>query len=174
MASLPSAPERQHRRAGHPRPGNLAQLDLAARSEQPAAVREARAGREGRDPWLRLLSRSPATAIGRDGTLTATALPERRGLSLMLTRRSAGCPSAICHAPSARGWADAAGRLRDASCWASLGYGGGEQPAEGDTSPTDSRGDGPVGAPALRSLPACRPARRCYGGARARDCANLP
>ena len=107
-------------------PGNLVDLQLSARSDSqlPFAKLELL---ESRGPWLG--EPMAAAAIGWACALTATALPERQAYP-ELYEALAGLLTAICHAPSARGWAGALVGyetllLRD------LGYGGGERP-QGD------------------------------------------
>src|SRR6188508_3203584 len=77
-------------------PGNLVELQLSARSESqlPFAKIELL---ESRGPWLG--EPLPAAAIG-----WATALPERQPYP-SLYHALTGLLAAICHAPSARGWA---------------------------------------------------------------------
>ena len=107
-------------------PGNLVDLQLSARSDSqlPFAKLELL---ESRGPWLG--EPMAAAAIGWACALTATALPERQPYP-RLWQALGGLLTAICHAPSARGWAGALVGyetllLRD------LGYGGGERP-QGD------------------------------------------
>ncbi|HSQ95673.1 MAG TPA: DNA repair protein RecO C-terminal domain-containing protein, partial [Croceibacterium sp.] len=75
---------------------------------------------ESRGPWLG--EPLPAAAIGWVCALTATSLPERHPYP-SLWQALSGLLSAICHAPSARGWA---GALVDyeALLLRELGYGG--------------------------------------------------
>lgn len=84
-------------------PGNLVALDLSARSESrlPFARLELL---ESRGPWLG--EPLAAAAIGWVCALTATALPERQPYPALSDALTA-LLSAICHAPSARGWAPA-------------------------------------------------------------------
>ena len=84
-------------------PGNLVEMDLRARSDSqlPFAKLELV---ESRGPWLG--EPLPAAAIGWACALTATALPERHPYP-RLWEALGGLLSAICHAPSARGWARA-------------------------------------------------------------------
>lgn len=84
-------------------PGNLVALDLSARSDSqlPFARLELF---ESRGPWLG--EPLAAAAIGWACALTATALPERQPYPA-LHDALAALLSAICHAPSARGWAGA-------------------------------------------------------------------
>src|SRR6478735_6450584 len=103
-------------------PGNRVDLQLSARSDSqlPFARLELLASR---GPWLG--EPLPAAAIGWACALTATALPERQPYPT-LYQALTGLLTAICHAPSARGWmVGLAGYetllLRE------LGYGGGER-----------------------------------------------
>lgn len=107
-------------------PGNLVALDLSARSDsQLPFVRLELV--ESRGPWLG--EPLPAAAIGWVAALTATALPERQAYP-MLYQALTALLSAICHAPSARGWAGALVGY-ETLLLRELGYGGGERP-EGD------------------------------------------
>jgi DNA repair protein RecO (recombination protein O) len=82
-------------------PGNLVELQLSARSDNqlPFAKLELLASR---GPWLG--EPLPAAAIGWATALTAAALPERNPYPA-LYRALTALLDAICHAPSARGWA---------------------------------------------------------------------
>ena len=95
-------------------PGNLIEADFRSRSDSqlPFAKLELL---ESRGPL-------PAAAIGWVCALTATSLPERHPYP-SLWQALSGLLSAICHAPSARGWA---GALVDyeALLLRELGYGG--------------------------------------------------
>lgn len=81
-------------------PGNLVEADLRSRSDSqlPFAKLELV---ESRGPWLG--EPLPAAAIGWVCALTATSLPERHPYP-SLWQALSGLLSAICHAPSARGW----------------------------------------------------------------------
>ncbi len=107
-------------------PGNLVDLQLSARSDSqlPFAKLELL---ESRGPWLG--EPMAAAAIGWACALTATALPERQAYP-SLHEALAGLLSAICHAPSARGWASALVGY-ETLLLRELGYGGGERP-QGD------------------------------------------
>jgi DNA repair protein RecO (recombination protein O) len=109
-------------------PGNLVEADLRARSDSqlPFARLELI---ESRGPWLG--EPLAAAAIGWACALSATALPERHPYPT-LWQALGGLLGAICHAPSARGWA---GALVDyeALLLRELGYGG-ERP-EGEDLP---------------------------------------
>ena len=84
-------------------PGNLVELQLSARSDSqlPFAKLELL---ESRGPWLG--EPMAAAAIGWACALTATALPERQPYPPLYEALTA-LLAAICHAPSARGWASA-------------------------------------------------------------------
>ena len=107
-------------------PGNLVELQLSARSESqlPFARLELL---ESRGPWLG--EPLPAAAIGWAAALTATALPERHAYP-GLYRALGGLLDAVCHAPSARGWAAALVGY-ETLLLRELGYGG-IAPAQGD------------------------------------------
>ena len=103
-------------------PGNLVALDLSARSDSqlPFAKLELV---ESRGPWLS--EPLPAAAIGWIAALTATALPERQPYPT-LYQALGGLLAAICHAPSARGWAAALVDY-ETLLLRELGYGGGDR-----------------------------------------------
>lgn len=84
-------------------PGNLVEAELRSRSETmlPFAKLELVASR---GPWL--TEPLPAAAIGWVTALTAAALPERQAYPALYEALSA-LLDAVCHAPSARGWAPA-------------------------------------------------------------------
>jgi DNA repair protein RecO (recombination protein O) len=107
-------------------PGNLVALELSARSDSqlPFARLELV---ESRGPWLG--EPLPAAAIGWAAALTAVALPERQAYPT-LYQALTGLLTAICHAPSARGWAGALVGY-ETLLLRELGYGGGERP-DGD------------------------------------------
>ena len=100
-------------------PGNRVELQLSARSDSqlPFAKLELL---ESRGPWLG--EPLPAAAIGWICALTATALPERQPYP-RLWQALGGLLTAICHAPSARGWAHALVGY-EALLLRELGYGG--------------------------------------------------
>lgn len=100
-------------------PGNLVAADVRAKSDSqlPFARLELV---ESRGPWLG--EPLPAAAIAWATALTASALPERHAYPSLYIALSA-LLTAICHAPSARGWAE--GLLRyEALLLRELGYGG--------------------------------------------------
>lgn len=107
-------------------PGNLVELQLSARSDSqlPFVKLELL---ESRGPWLG--EPLPAAAIGWTCALTAVALPERQPYPTLYQALS-GLLSAICHAPSARGWAGALVGY-ETLLMRELGYGGGARP-DGD------------------------------------------
>ena len=100
-------------------PGNAVEAEVRAKSDSqlPFARIELATSRA---PWM--TEPLPASAIGWASALTASVLPERNpypslysGLDALLT--------AICHAPSARGWL-AAMVTYEAMLLRELGYGG--------------------------------------------------
>ncbi len=101
-------------------PGNLVDLDLRAKSETqlPFAKLELI---ESRAPWLS--EPLPAAAIEWACALTATALLERQAYPSLYEALDA-LLTAICHAPSARGWASALVGY-ETLLLRELGYGGG-------------------------------------------------
>jgi DNA repair protein RecO (recombination protein O) len=106
-------------------PGNLVEADLRSRSEsQLPFVRLELL--ESRGPWLG--EPLAAAAIAWACALTATSLPERHPYPT-LSQALEGLLSAICHAPSARGWAGAMVSY-EALLLRELGYGGERPVAE--------------------------------------------
>src|SRR5687768_7258898 len=108
-------------------PGNRVELQLSARSDSqlPFAKLELL---ESRGPWLG--EPLAAAAIGWAAALTATALPERQAYP-SLYEALGGLLDAICHAPSARGWAGALAGY-ETLLLQELGYGGWEGRPQGD------------------------------------------
>ena len=104
-------------------PGNMVELQLSARSDSqlPFAKLELLASR---GPWLG--EPLAAAAIGWACALTATALPERQPYPSLYDALG-GLLDAICHAPSARGWAGALVGY-ETLLLRELGYGGGNRP----------------------------------------------
>jgi DNA repair protein RecO (recombination protein O) len=100
-------------------PGNLVEADFRSRSDSqlPFAKLELV---ESRGPWLG--EPLPAAAIGWVCALTATSLPERHPYP-SLWQALSGLLSAICHSPSARGWARALVDY-ESLLLRELGYGG--------------------------------------------------
>ncbi|OYX66177.1 MAG: DNA recombination protein RecO [Sphingomonadales bacterium 32-64-17] len=108
-------------------PGNLVAVEISARSESqlPFARLELLASR---GPWL--VEPLPAAAIAWATALTASALPERHPYPSIHAALEA-LLDAICHAPSARGWASALVGY-EALVLRELGYGGRVERPEGD------------------------------------------
>jgi DNA repair protein RecO (recombination protein O) len=100
-------------------PGNFVEADFRSRSDSqlPFARLELV---ESRGPWLG--EPLAAAAIGWACALSATALPERHPYP-SLWQALGGLLGAICHAPSARGWARALVDY-EALLLRELGYGG--------------------------------------------------
>jgi DNA repair protein RecO (recombination protein O) len=100
-------------------PGNLVEVDLRSKSDSqlPFAKLELVSSR---GPWLN--EPLPAAAISWACALTATALPERQPYPSLYEALSA-LLDAICHAPSARGWASAM-LAYEVLVLRELGYGG--------------------------------------------------
>jgi DNA repair protein RecO (recombination protein O) len=100
-------------------PGNLVEAELKSRSDSqlPFAKLELV---ESRGPWLG--EPLAAAAIGWVCALTVSALPERHPYP-NLWQALGGVLAAICHAPSARGWAGALVAY-EALLLRELGYGG--------------------------------------------------
>ena len=107
-------------------PGNLVELQLSARSDSqlPFAKLELL---ESRGPWLG--EPLAAAAIAWAAALSAAALPERQPYPT-LYQALGGLFDAVCHAPSARGWAAALVGY-ETLLLRELGYGG-NAPAQGD------------------------------------------
>jgi len=84
-------------------PGNLVAVEFSSRSDSqlPSARPELL---ESRGPWLG--EPLPAAGLGWATALTAASLPERQPFPALWTSLGA-LLTAICHAPSARGWAAA-------------------------------------------------------------------
>ncbi|MBO9497826.1 MAG: recombination protein O N-terminal domain-containing protein [Novosphingobium sp.] len=104
-------------------PGNLVEAELRSKSDSqlPFARLELL---ESRGPWLG--EPLPAAAIQWACALTATALPERHPYPALYQALKA-LLDAVCHAPSARGWAGAMVTY-EALVLRELGYGGGGRP----------------------------------------------
>lgn len=107
-------------------PGNVLDMELRWKSETqlPFARLELV---QSRGPWLS--EPLPAAAIQWACALTASALPERQAYP-SLYEALGGLLDAICHAPSARGWAGAMAAY-EALVLRELGYGGGGPPLTG-------------------------------------------
>ena len=119
-------------------PGNLVEAEIRSKSEAqlPFARLELLTSR---GPWLG--EPLPAAAIAWTTALTAIALPENHAYPALYDALSA-LLDAICHAPSARGWAP--GLLSyEALLLRELGYGAGRARLVGaGASPPPSRPDG--------------------------------
>lgn len=104
-------------------PGNLVAAELRSRAEGqlPFARLELI---ESRGPWL--TEPLPAAAIGWATALTAATLPERHAYPALYDAL-AGLLTAVCHAPSARGWVPAL-LAYEALLLRELGYGGAGPP----------------------------------------------
>jgi DNA repair protein RecO (recombination protein O) len=111
-------------------PGNRVALELRAKSDSqlPFARIELE---ESRAPWM--TEPLPAAAITWACALTASALPERSPYPSLYLALDA-LLTAICHAPSARGWL-AAMNAYEAMMMSDLGYGG-ERPDPAADLPT--------------------------------------
>lgn len=102
-------------------PGNLVDLEIRTRSENQLPFAKVELV-ESRGPWL--AEPLPAAAMTWVCALTASSLPERQSYPNIYSSLSA-LLTAICHAPSARGWAE--GLLRyEALLMREMGYGGGD------------------------------------------------
>jgi DNA repair protein RecO (recombination protein O) len=112
-------------------PGNLVEAELRSRSDAhlPFARLELVASR---GPWLG--EPLAAAALGWVTALTAAALPERQPYPALHSALAA-LLDAICHAPSARGWAPALVAYQ-ALLLRELGYGGGARPPRDDWAAT--------------------------------------
>jgi DNA repair protein RecO (recombination protein O) len=104
-------------------PGNLVAAELRSRAEGqlPFARLELV---ESRGPWL--TEPLPAAAIGWATALAAATLPERHAYPA-LYEALAGLLTAVCHAPSARGWVPAL-LSYETLLLRELGYGGAGPP----------------------------------------------
>ncbi|MBV7266687.1 DNA repair protein RecO [Erythrobacter ani] len=108
-------------------PGNRVAMDLRAKSDSqlPFARLELQ---ESRGPWM--TEPLPAAAITWGCALTASTLPERNPYPSLYQALDA-LLTAICHAPSARGWL-AAMVTYEAMLLRELGYGGAKPDMAGD------------------------------------------
>ena len=104
-------------------PGNVVAADIRSKSDSqlPFARLELV---ESRGPWM--TEPLPASAIAWVCALTAATLPERHPYPALYQALGA-LLDAICHAPSARGWAGALVAY-EVLLLRELGYGGGEAP----------------------------------------------
>lgn len=108
-------------------PGNAVEVQLSAKSDSQLPFAKVELT-ESRGPWL--AEPLPAAAIGWLTALTAAALPEREPYPPLYEALGAAL-SAICHAPSARGWAGALVGY-EILLMRELGYGGADQRPEGE------------------------------------------
>ena len=110
-------------------PGNRVEIDLRAKldSQLPFAKIELT---ESRGPWM--TEPLPAAAITWACDLTATALPERNAYSALFGALDA-LLSAVCQAPSARGWLPAMIGY-ETLLLRELGYGGARPDVDTDLS----------------------------------------
>lgn len=108
-------------------PGNLVAAELRSRAEGqlPFARLELI---ESRGPWL--TEPLPAAAIGWATALVAATLPERHAYPALYDAL-AGLLTAVCHAPSARGWVPAL-LSYETLLLRELGYGGAGPPEQPD------------------------------------------
>lgn len=131
-------------------PGNLVEVELRSKSDSqlPFAKLELV---ESRGPWLN--EPLPAAAIHWATSLTASSLPERHAYPALYEALKA-LLDAICHAPSARGWAGAMVAF-EVLVLRELGYGGGGRP-KGDSLAEALAAFDALGAPLERYLLADR------------------
>ncbi len=108
-------------------PGNRVELQLSSRSDTQLPFAQLELV-ESRGPWL--TEPLAVAAIGWACALTAVALPERQPYP-SLYHGLGGLLDAVCHAPSARGWAPALVGF-ETLLLRELGYGGGGNRPLGD------------------------------------------
>jgi len=110
-------------------PGNSVEVELRAKSDNqlPFARIELT---ESRAPWM--TEPLPAAAIQWACALTVSTLPERAPYPTIYTGLDA-LLTAICHAPSARGWLSVMVTY-ESMVLRELGYGGAKPDADGDFS----------------------------------------
>ncbi|MEL1250742.1 DNA repair protein RecO [Aurantiacibacter gilvus] len=108
-------------------PGNAVEVQLSAKSDSQLPFAKVELT-ESRGPWL--AEPLPAAAIGWLTALTAAVLPERQPYP-PLYEALGGALTAICHAPSARGWAGALVGY-EILLMREMGYGGADQRPEGN------------------------------------------
>lgn len=116
-------------------PGNLVEAEIRAKSETQLPF-----GRvellDSRAPWLG--EPLPAAALGWITTLTTAALPERHPYPSLFQALS-GLLTAICHAPSARGWLPGLVAF-ESLLLRELGYGGAPPDPEAGLAEFDAQG----------------------------------
>lgn len=108
-------------------PGNLVAADIRSKSDTQLPFARLELVRS-RGPWLS--EPLPAAAISWVCALSATVMPERNPYPGLYSALSA-LLDAICHAPSARGWAEALVAY-EMLLLRELGYGGAARPDAGD------------------------------------------
>ncbi|WP_299193291.1 recombination protein O N-terminal domain-containing protein [uncultured Erythrobacter sp.] len=108
-------------------PGNAVALELRSKSESQLPFARIELA-ESRAPWM--TEPLPAAAIQWACALTASTLPERNPYPSLYSALD-GLLTAICHAPSARGWL-AAMVAYEAMLLRELGYGGQKPEISGD------------------------------------------
>lgn len=108
-------------------PGNGVEVQLSAKSDSQLPFARVELT-DSRGPWLG--EPLPAAAIGWLTALTASALPERQPFPQLFEALGAAL-SAVCHAPSARGWAGALAGY-EILLLRELGYGGADRRPDGD------------------------------------------
>ncbi len=108
-------------------PGNRVEIDLRAKSDSQLPFAKVELT-ESRGPWM--TEPLPAAAISWACALTATALPERNSYPSLYAALDA-LLSAVCQAPSARGWLPAMIAF-ETLLLRELGYGGARPNASDD------------------------------------------
>ena len=110
-------------------PGNRVAIDLRAKSDSQLPFAKVELT-DSRGPWM--TEPLPAAAITWACALTATALPERNAYPALFGALD-GLLSAVCQAPSARGWLPAM-IAYETLLLRELGYGGARPDADSDLS----------------------------------------
>ncbi len=108
-------------------PGNSVEVELRAKSDSQLPFARLELA-ESRGPWM--TEPLPAAAITWVCALTACVLPERNAYPNLYQALQAVL-TAVCHAPSARGWLSAL-ITYEAMLLRELGYGGGKPDVDGD------------------------------------------
>jgi DNA repair protein RecO (recombination protein O) len=108
-------------------PGNAVEVELRSKSDSQMPFARLELS-ESRAPWM--TEPLPAAAIQWACALTASSLPERNPCPALYSALD-GLLTAICHAPSARGWL-AAMVAYEAMLLSELGYGGSRPDMAGD------------------------------------------
>ena len=107
-------------------PGNLVEAEIRAKSDSQLPFARLELA-QSRGPWL--TEPLPAAAIAWTCALTASVLPERNPYPSLYSALAA-LLDAICHAPSARGWAGALATY-EVLLLRELGYGGAKPVIDG-------------------------------------------